>query len=111
MTRQRYQPEQLSVAEWVRDEMVVDVDLAPAFLDLAGLPIPAHMQEQECFPLAERSNPSFRKDTYYEYYEWPNDEAVRPHRGIRSERYKYIHYTTHPEEAGLIGRKGSLLRF
>jgi len=28
----------------VRDEMILDTDLAPTFLDLAGVPIPAHIQ-------------------------------------------------------------------
>lgn len=82
----------------IREEMVLDIDLAPTFLDLAGLPIPAHMQGKSVLPLAEQPDPSFRKEWYYEYYEWPNDEMVRPHRGIRTERYKYIHYTMEPQE-------------
>ncbi len=31
----------------VRTETVLDIDLAPTFLDLAGLPIPPHMQGKE----------------------------------------------------------------
>ncbi|WP_260703304.1 sulfatase family protein [Edaphobacter flagellatus] len=76
----------------VREEMVLDTDLAPTFLDLAGVPIPAHMQGKSMLPLAKAADPSFRKEWYYEYFEWPNPEAVRPHRGIRTERYKLIHY-------------------
>jgi arylsulfatase A-like enzyme len=82
----------------VRNEMVLDTDLAPTFLDLAGLPIPAHMQGKSILPLAKAADPSFRKEWYYEYYEWPNDEAVRPCRGIRTERYKLIHYVMEPQE-------------
>ena len=33
-----------------------------------------------------------------EYYEWPNPEAVRPHRGFRTERYKLIHYVSELQE-------------
>ncbi len=76
----------------VRDEMVIDTDLAPTFLDLAGVPIPAHMQGKSVLPLAKAADPTFRKEWYYEYFEWPNPEAVRPHRGIRTDRYKLIHY-------------------
>jgi arylsulfatase A-like enzyme len=82
----------------VRNEMVLDTDLAPTFLDLAGVPVPEHMQGKSVLPLAEAPDPSFRKEWYYEYYEWPNPEAVRPHRGIRTERYKFIHYVTEPQE-------------
>jgi len=82
----------------VRDEMVLDTDLAPTFLDLAGLPIPQHMQGKSVLPLAKTADPSFRQEWYYEYFEWPNPEAVRPHRGIRTERYKLIHYVLEPQE-------------
>lgn len=82
----------------VRDEMVLDIDLAPTILDLAGLPVPSHMQGKSVMPLANASDPSFRKEWYYEYFEWPNDERVRPCRGIRTNRYKLIQYATEPAE-------------
>lgn len=82
----------------VRDEMILDTDLAPTFLDLAGVPIPAHMQGKSVLPLAKAPDPSFRKEWYYEYFEWPNPEAVRPCRGIRTEQYKLIHYVMEPQE-------------
>jgi arylsulfatase A-like enzyme len=34
----------------------------------------------------------WRKDWLYEYFEYPQWEHVRPHRGVRTERYKLIHY-------------------
>jgi arylsulfatase A-like enzyme len=82
----------------VRDEMVLDTDLAPTFLDLAGLPIPNRMQGKSVLPLAKAADPAFRKEWFYEYFEWPNPEGVRPHRGIRTERYKLIHYVMDPQE-------------
>jgi arylsulfatase A-like enzyme len=82
----------------VRSEMVIDTDLAPTLLDLAGVPVPAHMQGKSLVPLANAANPDFRKDYYYEYFEWPNPEGVRPCRGIRTERYKLIHYVMDPQE-------------
>lgn len=81
----------------LRDEMVLDTDLAPTFLDLAGVPIPPHLQGKSVLPLAKSPDPSFRKEWYYEYYEWPNPEHVRPHRGIRTKRYKLIHYVDQNE--------------
>jgi len=83
----------------VREEMVLDTDLAPTFLDLAGVPIPAHMQGKSVLPLAKHADPNFRKEWLYEYYEYPDPENVVPHRGIRTERYKLIHYyKQQPEE-------------
>lgn len=82
----------------VRDEMVLDVDLAPTLLDLAGVMIPERMQGRSLVPLVANEDPTFRKEWYYEYFEWPNPESVRPCRGIRTERYKLIHYVIAPEE-------------
>jgi arylsulfatase A-like enzyme len=82
----------------VRDEMVLDTDLAPTFLDLAGVRAPAHIQGKSVLPLARAADPFFRQEWFYEYFEWPNPEAVRPHRGIRTERYKLIHYVMEPQE-------------
>ena len=79
-------------------EMALDIDLAPTLLDLAGVPIPAHMQGKSLLPLAKAPDPSFRKEWYYEYYEWPNPEKVPPCRGIRTERYKMIQYLLEPQE-------------
>jgi len=83
----------------VRDEMILDIDLAPTFLDLAGVPIPTHMQGKSVLPLARHEDPEFRKEWLYEYYEYPNPENVAVHRGIRTDRYKLIHYYKDEPEA------------
>jgi arylsulfatase A-like enzyme len=83
----------------VRDQMILDIDLAPTFLDLAGLPVPEHMQGKSVLPLAKKEDPNFRKEWLYEYYEYPNPENVAVHRGIRTERYKLIHYYKDKPEA------------
>jgi arylsulfatase A-like enzyme len=56
------------------------------------------MQGKSVLPLAKAPDPSFRKEWYYEYFEWPNPEAVRPCRGIRTEQYKLIRYAMEPQE-------------
>ncbi len=83
----------------VRSEMVLDTDLAPTFLDLAGVPIPSHIQGKSVLPLAQNPDADFRKEWLYEYYEYPNPENVAVHRGIRTERYKLIHYYKDVPEA------------
>jgi arylsulfatase A-like enzyme len=82
----------------IRDEMVLDIDLAPTLLDIAGIPAPSQMEGKSILPLAQAASPSFRKEWYYEYFEWPNPEGVRPHRGSRTEQYKLIHYVLEPQE-------------
>ena len=49
-------------------------------------------------PLAAGEKIAWRRDWLYEYYEYPGFENVRPCRGVRTERYKYIHYFTEPQE-------------
>jgi arylsulfatase A-like enzyme len=82
----------------VRSEMVLDIDIAPTLLDLAGVTVPEHMQGKTLIPFAAAANPEFRKDWYYEYFEWPNPESVRPCRGIRTERFKLIQYVMDPQQ-------------
>ncbi|MDE3105217.1 MAG: sulfatase [Acidobacteriota bacterium] len=87
-------------------ELVLNVDIAPTLLDLAGLPIPPQMQGRSMLALAEgKPDPAWRKDWLYEYYEYPGFENVRPCRGVRTERYKYIHFFTEPEEFELYDLK------
>lgn len=86
--------------------MVLNLDIAPTFLELAGLPIPQSMQGQSMVPLFKGEEPkSWRKDWLYEYYEYPGPHDVRKHRGVRSERYKFIHYYEAPEEFELYDLK------
>jgi len=79
--------------------MVLNLDMAPTLLDIAGLPIPSEMQGKSMLPLAEgKSGAPWRKDWLYEYYEYPGFENVRPCRGVRTARYKFIHFFIEPQE-------------
>jgi arylsulfatase A-like enzyme len=80
------------------DEMVLNLDIGPTLLELAGVPVPANMQGQSMVKLAKGKADNWRKDWLYEYYEYPASQKVRPHRGVRTERYKLIHYYMTPEE-------------
>ena len=80
----------------VRDEMVLDIDIAPTLLEIAGIPVPKEMQGRNMLPLAHKADPGFRTEWYYEYFEWPNPEKVTPHRGIRTGQYKLIQYSSTP---------------
>src|SRR5579863_7461420 len=78
--------------------MVLNLDLAPTLLDVANARPPAHFQGKSVLPLLAEPRMAWRTDWLYEYYEYPGNQEVRPCRGVRTERYKYIHYFTAPEE-------------
>jgi arylsulfatase A-like enzyme len=80
------------------DRMALNLDLAPTLLELAGVPIPPAFQGKSLMSLVADPQTPWRSDWLYEYYEFPGNEEVRPCRGVRTERYKYIHYFTAPEE-------------
>lgn len=82
----------------VVDEMVLNLDIAPTLLEIAGVEIPKNMQGRSMVKLAKGGDPGWRKDWLYEYYEYPGSQQVKPHRGVRTERYKFIHYYQDPEE-------------
>jgi arylsulfatase A-like enzyme len=88
------------------DEMVLNLDMAPTLLEIAGLAVPAEMQGKSMLPLAEgKPNVEWRKDWLYEYYEYPGFENVKPCRGVRTQRYKFVHFFVEPEEFELYDLK------
>lgn len=73
------------------DNLVSNVDLAPTFLDLAGISIPADFQGSSLLPLLKGSKKDIRSNIYYHYYE-NGEHAVSPHFGVSDGRYKLIRY-------------------
>lgn len=79
----------------VSDALVMNLDFAPTLLDYAGVKIPEDMQGRSLKPIMDNAGntPSnWRKATYYHYYEYPSWHMVKRHYGIRTERYKLIHF-------------------
>jgi arylsulfatase A-like enzyme len=75
------------------EHMIQNIDYAPTFLDVAGLPIPEEVQGESLLPLMEGNDPGdWRDSIYYHYYEFPAVHMVARHYGVRTERYKLIHY-------------------
>ena len=76
------------------DEMVQNIDYAPTFLQMAGVPIPEDIQGQSLVPLLqeEKGPRKWRDALYYHFYEYPAEHMVKRHYGIRTERYKLIHF-------------------
>lgn len=70
-----------------------NVDFAPTFLELAGVPVPSDIQGESLLPLLKGEEPAdWRTSLYYHYYEYPAEHAVKRHYGVRDDRYKLIHF-------------------
>ncbi len=77
----------------VSDDIVLNLDFAETFLDYAGAPEPAGMQGRSFRPILCGESPDdWRASTYYHYYEFPACHSVQPHYGVRTKRYKLIHF-------------------
>ena len=77
----------------VMEQIIMNVDLAPTFLDLAGIAKPKQMQGFSFAEILEGKSVTWQRDkVFYEYY-W---EAAFPQTpttfAVRTERYKYIYY-------------------
>lgn len=82
----------------VSSEMVLNVDFAPTFLDLAGVEVPDRMQGSSFVSLLRGEIPEGWQDEMYYRYWMHRDEAhnVWAHYGIRTHRHKLICYYNDP---------------
>ncbi|MEE4311892.1 MAG: sulfatase [candidate division KSB1 bacterium] len=78
----------------VLDKMVLNLDFAPTFLDYVGIRIPEEMQGKSLRRMAGGGEPNeWRDSIYYHYYEYPHGwHDAKRHYGIRTSRYKLIHF-------------------
>ncbi len=77
----------------VVSDMVVNIDLAPTMLDYAGLDKPECMQGESFRQIASGRNvDGWRDAIYYHYFEYPSAHMVKRHYGVRTDRYKLIHF-------------------
>lgn len=77
----------------VCSELVQNIDYAPTFLELAGVNVPEEMSGRSLVPLFKNGKSNdWRKSLYYHFYDYPAVGMVRRHYGIRTDRYKLIHW-------------------
>jgi N-acetylglucosamine-6-sulfatase len=76
------------------DRPVMNVDLAPTLLELAGVKPPVNLHGRSLLPLFNNTDTGWRTSILVEYY----SDTVFPrihkmgYKAVRNERYKYIHY-------------------
>jgi len=86
-----YSPKNIKPA--VIDKMVLNIDIAPTILDIAGMKQkPKQMIGLSFYPLMKGEKTDWRKEFYYEYY-WERAFPQTPTTfGVRTDKYKYIFY-------------------
>jgi len=74
------------------NKMVQNIDIAPTILENAGLVKPAAMPGRSFLPLLKSDSTAWRDKIFYEYF-WEYDFPMTPTTyGVRTDKYKYIHY-------------------
>ncbi len=75
------------------DAIALNIDFAPTFLDIAGLPGSAEMQGRSLLPVLRGRTPKdWRTSMYYRYYHDPGHHNTRAHYGIRTLTHKLIYF-------------------
>ena len=74
-------------------ELVQNIDYAPTFLELAGVEVPQDIQGRSLLPLLKGEKEIDGRDAlYYHFFEYPAEHMVKRHNGVRTDRYKLIHF-------------------
>lgn len=82
------------------DNIVQNIDMAPTFIDAAGIPVPGEMQGESLVPLLKGENPEDWRDAAYYHYQMDDgtkkhSHVVAKHYGVRTDRYKLIYVYEH----------------
>lgn len=86
------------------DHMVLNNDVAHTLLDYGGVVRPESMRGhgESWRPVLERRPTRWRDAWMYEYFDYPAITCTGKMRGIRTRRWKLIHYIQNPEASELF---------
>lgn len=76
----------------VVDQLIQNLDFAATFLDYAETDIPKDIQGESFRYIVNGESDEWRDAIYYTYYEYPGEHNVQRHHGVRTDRYKLIHF-------------------
>lgn len=103
-----YDPRMKKSSIGERDQMVLNIDIAPTIVDLASEEIPPEMQGMSLLPILNKPETKGRKDWYYEHEVQTRSKGkdLPKCEGVRTERWKYIRYKdTQPVQEELFDLK------
>ncbi len=75
-----------------REELILNIDLAPTFLELAGGSVPASMHGKSFAKIIKGESIPWRKEFLYEYFCDPNAVQTPTIKGLRTNKYSYMTY-------------------
>jgi arylsulfatase A-like enzyme len=75
------------------EPLVLNIDLAPTVLELGGAPIPKTIQGRSLVPLFKDPQAPWRASLLTEYFLERGFPRVPTWQAVRTDRWKYIHYT------------------
>lgn len=75
-------------------QMSLNIDIAPTFLEVAGVGVPKEMQGRSLVPLLAGRPVRWRTSFFCEYFAEPNFPRIPSWQAVRTEQWKYTHYTT-----------------
>jgi len=79
-------------------QLVLNIDIAPSMLEVAGVKPPATMHGRSFLPLLRGRTASWRDDFLAEYFQEKGNPRTPTWQAVRTSKWKYIHY---PELPGM----------
>jgi arylsulfatase A-like enzyme len=81
------------------EHMVLNNDVFHTILDCAGVDRPKATENHGASwrPILEGASPQWRQSWMYEYFEYPGPHCAGMIRGVRTSRWKFIHYIQEPQ--------------
>jgi arylsulfatase A-like enzyme len=76
---------------------ILNVDIAPTMLEIAGATPPAGVKGKSIVPLLRGKAKQIREDFYAEYVEEAQFQRIPTWHAVRTREWKYVEYKGHPE--------------
>jgi len=76
----------------VREEIALNIDIAPTILDLAGIELSKRYQGKSLKPIMAGETPEWRSEFFFEHLFSPKVFKIPPTVGVRTEDWKYVRY-------------------
>jgi arylsulfatase A-like enzyme len=74
-------------------QFILNIDIAPTLLELAGTPVPKTIQGRSFFPLLKDPETSWRASFLTEYFQEKAYPRTPTWQAVRTDRWKYISYS------------------
>ncbi len=77
-----------------REELALNIDIAPTILEYAGIKIPDHMQGKSLVPVVKQDYSGWRTEFFIEHLF--DHDYIPKSEGIRTKEWKFFRYIDHP---------------